>query len=337
MDSSSLVSVIMPVYKVEDYLDRAIRSVVDQSYGNLEIILVDDGSPDRCPAICDSWAKNDSRIRVIHKKNGGVSSARNAGLRMAGGDWISFVDSDDWIHPQFLEVLLLQTVKFPDADIIVSDMQRVTAEVPICPIVPEETEFARLQTGCIFRSRTVRNYVWGKLYRAKIVKNRSFDESVVLGEDSVFNAQIFTDEAVTVLYAGVKTYFYFQRESSAVHQLNHNQLIALQKAYLDLASREKREYAKRYYLMEAMKRALSARYGVQLDPKLSDTKKQLDSVLRASANELRALRTVSLKDKMMYTAFSSLPQLYRLCRIVDDPSLIQWERDKRRELKQSID
>ena len=94
-----LVSVIVPVYKVEKYLDKCIESIVGQTYENLEIILVDDGSPDNCPTMCDEWAQKDSRIKVIHKENGGLSSARNAGLDACTGDYIGFVDSDDWIEP----------------------------------------------------------------------------------------------------------------------------------------------------------------------------------------------------------------------------------------------
>ena len=92
-----LISVIVPVYKVEKYLDRCVESIVNQTYKNLEIILVDDGSPDNCPAMCDAWAKKDSRIKVIHKENGGLSDARNAGMRLASGEYICFVDSDDWM------------------------------------------------------------------------------------------------------------------------------------------------------------------------------------------------------------------------------------------------
>ena len=91
----SKISVIIPVYKVEKYLDKCIESVVNQTFTDLEIILIDDGSPDRCPEICEQWAKKDSRIVVIHKKNGGLSDARNAGLNIATGEFISFVDSDD--------------------------------------------------------------------------------------------------------------------------------------------------------------------------------------------------------------------------------------------------
>ena len=99
---NSLVSVIVPIYKVEDYLDECVKSIVDQTYKNIEIILVDDGSPDHCPQKCDKWAKKDLRIRVVHKQNGGLSSARNAGLDVAKGEYIAFVDSDDFISPDYV-------------------------------------------------------------------------------------------------------------------------------------------------------------------------------------------------------------------------------------------
>lgn len=102
---SELISVIIPIYKVEEYLDECITSVVNQTYKNLEIILVDDGSPDNCPIMCDAWAEKDERIRVIHKPNGGLSDARNAGIDIAKGDYIAFVDSDDYIKPDMFEKL----------------------------------------------------------------------------------------------------------------------------------------------------------------------------------------------------------------------------------------
>ena len=100
-----LISIIVPIYKVEPYLNKCVQSIVDQTYRDLEIILVDDGSPDNCPAICDAWAAKDSRIRVIHKENGGLSDARNAGLAIATGKYICFIDSDDSIAPTFIAEL----------------------------------------------------------------------------------------------------------------------------------------------------------------------------------------------------------------------------------------
>lgn len=105
--NNELVSVIVPVYKVEPYLDRCVASILAQTYPNLEVILVDDGSPDNCPALCDAWAQRDARIRVIHKKNGGLSDARNVGLDAASGAYISFVDSDDYIAENFIETFMI--------------------------------------------------------------------------------------------------------------------------------------------------------------------------------------------------------------------------------------
>ena len=106
MPMNPLISVIVPVYKVEKYLDECVQSIINQTYRNLEIILVDDGSPDLCPAICDKYAEIDKRVVVIHKQNGGFCSARNAALTIAKGDYIGFVDSDDFIANTMYEELL---------------------------------------------------------------------------------------------------------------------------------------------------------------------------------------------------------------------------------------
>ena len=123
-----LISVIIPVYNVERYLDECIKSIVNQTYENLEIILVDDGSPDNCPRMCDDWAKKDERIRVIHKENGGLASARNAGMNICTGEYISFVDSDDWMELNAYESLLKY---FDDkTDIVKFDMIRNADVIP---------------------------------------------------------------------------------------------------------------------------------------------------------------------------------------------------------------
>ena len=115
-----LVSIIVPIYKVEPYLRRCLNSIVNQTYTNLEIILVDDGSPDGCPQICDEYAAKDKRIVVIHKKNGGLSDARNTGLDICKGEYISFVDSDDWVDEGYIEKLLSFTQK-ENADIAIGE------------------------------------------------------------------------------------------------------------------------------------------------------------------------------------------------------------------------
>ena len=107
-----LISIIIPVYNVEQYLDRCVQSVIHQTLKNIEILLVDDGSPDRCPELCDGYALQDRRIKVIHKKNGGLASARNTGLRVASGEFIFFLDSDDWLDLDGLELLYRTAIKY---------------------------------------------------------------------------------------------------------------------------------------------------------------------------------------------------------------------------------
>ena len=119
-----MISVIIPVYKVEKYLDKCIESVVGQTYSDLEIILVDDGSPDGCPAMCDAWAEKDGRIKVIHKPNGGLSSARNAGLVKASGEYVFFLDSDDTISANCIE-LLADAVRHDNSDICIANVARI--------------------------------------------------------------------------------------------------------------------------------------------------------------------------------------------------------------------
>ena len=124
-----LLSIIIPVYKVEKYLDRCLKTVTNQTYKNLEIILVDDGSPDNCPKMCDDWAKKDKRIRVFHKQNGGVSSARNLGIENATGDYLTFIDSDDTIELETYEKCILELKN--NIDTVFFKMNRVHGDETI--------------------------------------------------------------------------------------------------------------------------------------------------------------------------------------------------------------
>ncbi len=122
-----LVSVIVPVYGVERYLDACVEGLVGQTYRNLEILLVDDGSPDRCPAMCDAWTARDERIRVIHKANGGLSDARNVGLAKATGDYIYFVDSDDMVERNLIE-RAMATMRDYDADLVMFQFDTISED-----------------------------------------------------------------------------------------------------------------------------------------------------------------------------------------------------------------
>ena len=119
-----LVSVIVPIYNVENYLNKCIESIVNQTYPNLEIVLVDDGATDNCPEICDNWAKKDDRIKVVHKNNGGLASARNAGMNIMSGELFMFIDSDDYIDQDMIQCMV-EGYKSYTVDIVCCGMQKV--------------------------------------------------------------------------------------------------------------------------------------------------------------------------------------------------------------------
>ncbi len=170
-----MISVIIPVYKVEKYLDECVKSVVDQTYKDLEIILVDDGSPDNCPKICDEWASKDKRIKVVHKKNGGLSSARNAGLAIANGDYIGFVDSDDFINETMYEDLM-QIMLSNKKNIVVSSPIIRNSDGKFSPYVVGSFVYKDGDSMLIkdymekFLSLAIDATVWNKLFRRDFIK-----------------------------------------------------------------------------------------------------------------------------------------------------------------------
>lgn len=166
------ISVIVPVYRVEKFLPQCIESVLNQTFTDFELILVDDGSPDRCPAICDEAAERDARVRVIHQANAGLSAARNAGIEIAHGEWLGFVDSDDYIAPQFYEKLY-QTAQRTDADCVMCSVQNVDESgKPIDSALMRMAD--EVKTGREVLRKIGRDDVtpyltaWNKLYRRKL-------------------------------------------------------------------------------------------------------------------------------------------------------------------------
>ena len=228
-----LISIIVPVYKVEPYLDKCIASIVNQTYRNLEIILVDDGSPDNCPAMCDAWAEKDNRIRVIHKLNGGLSDARNAGMSVATGELIAFVDSDDWINVRYVEYLH-QAILKTGADISACDLREVYDETEMDedPVTMPQVEVATPEDAIedILHNRRFRAVAWNKLYTRRLLTDEHF-ETNRLHEDEFFSYRLY-DKSERLAYIGVPLYYYRQRSGSIMTTFSVRHIDALD-AYLE--------------------------------------------------------------------------------------------------------
>lgn len=209
-----LISVIVPIYNVEKYLARCVDSIVNQTYKNLEIILVDDGSPDRCPQMCDDYAEKDSRIKVVHKKNGGLSDARNAGMAVATGKYISFIDSDDYVSDDFFECLL---------DV----MNKENSDIAECSVVKfyEDNRFDEFSDdlsvktydtqdamSALIAENPFHQHVWNKLYKTELVKDIPYAVGK-LNEDEFWTYRVF-GRANKVARLNKTMYYYFQRNSS---------------------------------------------------------------------------------------------------------------------------
>ena len=209
-----LISVIVPVYKVEPYLDKCISSIVNQTYKNLEIILVDDGSPDNCPAMCDAWAKKDSRIRVIHKSNGGLSDARNAGMAVATGELMAFVDSDDWIAPDMYEYLYHRLAE-DNSDIAACGVQMVWEnKTPSCMLTRDGNCVLNQEEAmrAIIEESWLKQPVWYKLYKTELVRDILFP--VGKYHEDVFWSYQAVGRAKKVSVSVRIGYYYLQRGGS---------------------------------------------------------------------------------------------------------------------------
>ena len=211
---NSLISVIIPVYKVEAYLTACVESVLRQTYQNFELILVDDGSPDNCPQMCDAFAARDSRIRVIHKENGGLSSARNAGIEIARGKYLAFLDSDDLWSPLFLE-RLYRAIQETGADFSVC-LFRQFSETPAV-LTPDESKTELLTQRqafeCFFNERNVNMVVApNKLYRRHLFDAVRYPVGQIHEDEAVIHEII--GAAPTVAWVSEEHYLYREAPNS---------------------------------------------------------------------------------------------------------------------------
>lgn len=215
MNNNPKISIIVPVYNVEQYLPRCIDSILNQSFADFELLLIDDGSKDKSCAICDEYAAKDSRIRLFHKKNGGVSSARNIGLENARGEWLSFIDGDDEITEGYFNI----RQEHEGVDVIIKPYSVVNADGRV---TCHNNELSIL-TGKdkIFRYYVQKrnNALWDKIIKRKTVGTKRFNTNVSIGEDFLFFLSVLPN-VKSIAFDDTGSYRYFLRQGSAMQSVD---------------------------------------------------------------------------------------------------------------------
>ena len=225
------ISVIVPIFRIEKYLPWCVDSLLDQSFLNFELILVNDGSPDNCPKICDDYAKADSRVKVIHKENGGLLSARKAGLKNAVGKYISFVDGDDWVDKFYLDTLF-KLAESNNSDLVVTghfrefDGKIETIRPKTAGIYGEKELRSTIIPNAIYNGEFCEHgmstYVWNKLYKRDLLKQVLFDvpNEIIMGEDAAITYS-YLSISKSLVVSRIPLYYYRQRNDSIVKSIEN--------------------------------------------------------------------------------------------------------------------
>ncbi len=228
----SSVSIIIPVYNIEQYLPECLDSILAQDYSNYEVILVDDGSTDKSGIICDEYVKKDSRFRVFHKDNGGVSSARNKGLDEVKGDWVFFLDGDDYIVPNALS-LAFEISDDTQCEIVDFNYSSFDEHSIRTKFVNPYNKIEN-SNSCLINSLYYnRSYIYPKIIKTNVIDNIRFDSNIRVGEDICFMINIYLNRSFNICHSKETVYMYRLRPGSAMHNTNTIARMRMLDDYMD--------------------------------------------------------------------------------------------------------
>ena len=258
MSEQNKISVIVPVFRVEKYLSRCVDSILGQTYKNIEVILVDDGSDDACPSICDHYAELDKRIRVVHRENGGLSAARNSGIAVSTGDIISLVDSDDYINMNMFADMMKELVE-KDADIVMCDYKyayidgvddQIKDQSRNAVITVTDGRSAQYKVAESYETRVTYTVAWNKLYRRELFDGITYPEGRIHEDEARTNRLLY--RAKKIVYIEYPYYYYFQRKDSIIGKKVSKANLQLLDAYLDKLSFFREQNEKELWSIEAI-------------------------------------------------------------------------------------
>jgi glycosyltransferase involved in cell wall biosynthesis len=313
-----MISVIVPIYNVNCYLPSCLNSIVSQSFKDLEIILVDDGSTDGSSSICDDYACRDSRVRVIHQDNKGVVNARNVGLKEANGDYIIFTDSDDVLHPQMIDTLY-SLILSGDYDFSMCYGETVyTAPDSFSPLDVITNKKSLSQDTLLryffvteFAERLQYQVLWNKLYKRQLLKNLFFTQTSA--EDQFFNTQVYLRTNLAILICH-PLYYWMQHSSSMTHQELNNWWIAVidsLKLCLDAIPKDNSIY-RAYCLRRLYKRLLSTLSRCKNSSLYIIAKEKIEIIQKQTLREFLTNKTIPLLDKYIYLVCRYCPFVYQV-------------------------
>lgn len=304
-----LISVIVPVFKVEKYIHKCIDSILSQTFNDFELFLVDDGSPDNCGKICDEYAEKDSRIIVIHKENGGLSDARNAALNRVNGEYITFIDSDDYVSAYHLETMF-NALEITGADIALANITSFNDEEYDDSLYKPTTEMKTL-TGIDIFSTLNRPNACAKLYKKTIYSDIRFPVGRLY--EDVFIWHDVLSKVDRIVLTGVNSYFYYFRSDSIMHQEYKLQFTDIIDA-LELRIKKLEELGLQQ-LADENREFIYSRVGAAfafLNNTVPVNKKRLDEIKKIYDTEYPKLmkETDNLKQKFRYWLLKGSPKMH---------------------------
>ena len=303
---NDLISVIIPIYNVEKYLARCVESVINQIYDNLEIILIDDGSTDNSSCICDQFEMTDKRIRVIHKENGGVSSARNVGLEHMTGKYVMFLDSDDFLEKNCISRMLELMNKYK-VPVVQCDFEEGDKDL-FCKSAGKVTERLYCDSK-IFGDRKIKITVWGKLYDAKLFHNIRFP--IVCNEDEFVTYKVLY-YAGKIATTNEKLYYYYKNDNSIMRKKRNYVPIDFIKAYEERIAffQEKKDLgAVEMTYKEFAIRLMLFYMRCCENPQNTNDKDSILQKYREYYHKVKFNKNILLREKVMLSIFYKIPKV----------------------------
>ncbi len=336
---SALVSIVIPVYNLEEYIGNCLTKLINQTYNNLEIICVDDGSSDKSADIVKNFADKDKRIEYVYQDNAGVSAARNKGLDTATGEYIMFVDGDDYLHNRAVEVFV-SCIQNSDFDIVCAP-ERVTTSMQEADA--DVSDFSCIDTDSVglfsYRFGSVLGKsVWSKIFRADLAKSVRFNSDFVNGEDANYMVRVLITGARAAV-VDKPLYYYFTRENSCVTSTFNKKKFSITHSFDDLCELLKdgeHGFLKGYclqYLFQTICYNRTMAIGTDAEEYVFSESNRIG---KKWIKDFKKCKDIDIKNRIMFTVFYYSRSIYELARMIQDPTMKDFYKSRKSRRKEEI-